>query len=110
VIRTTYKGREIKVLATRKSGFVRTLVNGHPVNHGFAGTDLHAADVLRLIIDRIDANGPGNNPTYTSPFWYEPGTYGLNGFGHVIAMDGGGCLCDLCLMCPAQNVPAEVTT
>lgn len=108
MIRTTYKGRELKILAARNRGHVRTFVGGQIISHGFAGTDIDALDNLRTIIDRIDAKGgPGHSPYQTSPHWYEPGTYQLNRFGHVVPLDGGGCPCDLCLMWPAKNVPME---
>jgi len=108
VIRTTYRGRDIKILKSRTPGHVKTFVGGQVINHADPGTDLQALDVLRLIIDRIDANGVGNNPTYTRPYWYAPGTFDLNGNGHAIA-PGGACTCNTCLADPARNVPrAEV--
>jgi hypothetical protein len=110
MIRTTYKGRELKILKARQPNRVRQFVGGHIVSHGWEGTEAQALDHLRLIIDRLDAKGVGNDPHCTSPHWYEPGTYMLNHFGHVIAKDGGSCLCDLCLMWPAKNVPAEMAS
>lgn len=109
MIRTTYRGRELKILAARgKPNHVRQFVGGQIVHHGFLGTEIQALDNLRSIIDRIDdKGGPGHDPFHWTPNWYAPGTYALNGFGHVIAKGGGGCLCDLCLMHPDQNVPAE---
>uniref|UniRef100_UPI0030E2F567 hypothetical protein n=1 Tax=Streptomyces tubercidicus TaxID=47759 RepID=UPI0030E2F567 len=107
MIRTTYKGRDIKILKGRQPGHVRTFIGGQPVSHGWPGTEVQALDWFRQIIDKIDARGPGNNPSETSPRWYAPGTYTLNKFGHVIAKNGGACCCDLCLMTPEKNIPAE---
>ncbi len=108
MIRTTYKGRELKILKARTPGQVRQFVGGQIVHHGFAGTEIQALDNLRLIIDRIDdKGGPGHDPHLPYPHWYAPGTYALNGYGHAIPKSGGGCPCDLCLMNPAKNVPAE---
>lgn len=107
MIHTTYKGRELKILASRRPGRVRQIVGGQIVNHGWDGTEVEALDNLRIIIDRLDAKGPGHNPYDTSPHWYAPGTYRLNGYGHVIPLDGGGCPCDLCLTWPTKNVPVE---
>lgn len=107
MIRTTYKGRDIKILKARRPGCVRTFVGGRPINHEWPGSEVEALDNLRLIIDRIDtAGGPGHNAAYWTPNWYAPGTYALNGYGHAIPLNGGGCPCDLCLMHPAKNVPA----
>ena len=110
MIRTTYKGRALKIRAARgKPGHVRTEVGGKTISHGWAGTEIQALDNLRTIIDQLDAKGgPGHNPHDTTPHWYEPGTYRLNGFGHAVPLDGGGCPYDLCLMWPAKNVPVEV--
>lgn len=106
MIRTTYKGREVKVLAARRPNQYRVQVNGHQIHNGLEGSELGALDWLRAYIDRIDQRGPGNNRAETATWWYEPGTYQVNGFGHAIALDGSGCICDACLMNPARNVPA----
>jgi hypothetical protein len=110
VIRSTYKGREVKILAARRPGQYRVQVNGHQIHNGIESTEIGALDWLRSLIDRIDQRGPGNNPYETSPFWYEPGTYRLNKRGHVVALNGTGCVCDLCLTYPENNIPADVET
>nr|WSX25539.1 hypothetical protein OG690_38295 [Streptomyces tubercidicus] len=107
MIRTTYKGRDIKILKGRQPGHVRTFIGGQIISHAWQGTEVQALDWFRQVIDKIDTNGPGNNPHETSPRWYEPGTYTLNKFGHVIAKNGGACCCDLYLMTPEKNIPAE---
>jgi hypothetical protein len=107
VIRTVYRGRTIKILAARRPNQHRIQVNGHQIHNGFeTSAEAFALDWVRNIIDRIDQRGPGNNPYETQPWWYEDGTYQLNARGHVIALDGSGCTCDVCLMSPAKNVPA----
>lgn len=108
MIRTTYKGRDIKILKSRTPNHVKTHVGGHVINHADPVSEVVALDTLRLIIDRIDAKGVGNNPSYAAPHWYEPGTFDTNLYGHPIA-PGGACCCDLCLAWPHKNVPrAEV--
>lgn len=108
MIRTTYKGRELKVLKARGSrpNTFRMFVNGKIVHHEWDGGEANALDWFRLIIDRIDAKGPGNNPAYVYPTWYAPGTYALNRGGHVVAPGDGKCICDQCLMFPERNLPA----
>lgn len=107
MIRTTYKGRELKVLAARRPGQYRIQVNGHQIHNGLETVaEVYALDWIRNIIDDIDRRGPGNNPYETQPLWYEPGTYRLNQAGHVIGLDGSGCICDGCLMNPARNALA----
>lgn len=108
MIRTTYKGREIKILKSRTPHHVKTFVGGQVINHADPVSEVVALDALRLIIDRIDAKGIGNNPTHVLPHWYEPGTFDTNHYGHAIP-PGGACCCDLCLMWPAKNISrAEV--
>lgn len=108
MIRTIYRGRDIKILKSRTPGHVKTHVGGHVLNHAVPISEIAALDALRVIIDRIDANGPGGNPYETLPHWYAPGTFDTNSFGHAIA-PGGACCCDLCLSSPERNIPrAEV--
>src|SRR3954471_23878134 len=110
MIRTTYKGRDIKVLKSTTPHCVKTFIGGHILSHAWQGTELQAADWFRQIIDRIDVNGPGGNPYETSPHWYAPGTFDTNQHGHVIA-PGGACTCNTCLTFPEKNVPrAEVNS
>lgn len=101
MIRTTYKGREIKVLKARQPGRVRTFINGQIINHGWEGDDAQALDWSRQIIDRIDSHGgpgivagllPGQ---YTAPHWYEPGTFDINPNGHA-TRPGNICMCSRC--------------
>lgn len=104
MIRTTYKGRPLKVLAARGMPFHRKLViNGRTINHGWEGDDVQALDWFRLIIDKIDNNGgagmvamliPGQ---YTEAHWYEPGTIDINPRLHATS-PGGFCLCSLCVI------------
>ena len=111
MIRTSYRGRDIKILAARRSGQYRVQINGHQIHNGFETVgEIYALDWLRGLIDRIDQRGPGNNPYETAEFWYEPGTYRLNKRGHAIALNGTGCCCDLCLTYPENNIPADVET
>lgn len=109
MIRTTYKGREIKILKSRTPGCVKTHVGGHVINHGDPVSEVVALDALRLIIDRIDARGPGNNPYETLPHWYAPGSFDVNARGHVIT-PGGACACNTCLESPEKNVPCTDPT
>lgn len=102
MIRTTYRGRAIKVLAARGKPFHRKLViNGRTINDGWQGDDAQALDWFRLVIDRIDALVPGTEPAiragYTSIHWYEPGTIDVNPKGHAAA-PGSVCLCTLCVI------------
>jgi hypothetical protein len=104
MIRTTYRGRQIKVLKTRgKTGHVDLSINGREIKRGWPGDDAQALDWFRQIIDRIDANGgagmvamliPGQ---YTQPYWYEPGTIDINPAGHA-TQPGGVCLCSGCVI------------
>ena len=108
MIRTTYEGREIKILKSRTPHCVKTFVGGQVINHADPLGEVAALDCLRLIIDRIDQRGPGNNPHETAPHWYAPGTFDTNGNGHAIA-PGGACTCNTCLHSPEKNVTrAEV--
>lgn len=103
MIRTVYKGREVKILKSSTPQCVKTFIGGHVLNHADPVSEFVALDALRLVIDRIDTNGPGNNPTYALPHWYEPGTFDTNHNGHPIA-PGGACTCNTCLQTPEKNV------
>lgn len=102
MIRTTYRGRPIKVLAARGNPHQRKLViNGRVINHGFQGDDARALDWFRQINDKIEDSGgagmvamliPGQ---YTEPHWYEPGTIDINPRGHA-TRPGGVCMCGTC--------------
>lgn len=104
MIRTPYRGREVKILKSTTPGHVKMLVGGTVISHAWQGDEIQALDWVRREIDRIDANGVGNNPREPYPHWYAPGTFATNGFGHAIAF-GGACCCDLCLTWPDKNVP-----
>lgn len=109
MIRTTYKGREIKILKSTTPHCVKTLVGGHVISHAFQGDEIQALDWFRRAIDGIDAKGPGDNPRETLPHWYAPGTFDVNARGHVIA-PGGACICNTCLETPEKNVPCTDPT
>jgi hypothetical protein len=104
LIRTTYRGRTIKVLSVRNRPDLRKLViNGRTINHGWQGDDAQALDWFRQIIDRIESNGgpgmvamliPGQ---YTEPHWYEPATIDINPNGHA-TRPGSICMCSLCII------------
>lgn len=104
MIRTTYRGRLIKVLAVRDKPHQRKLIiNGHTIHHGREGDDLQALDWFRIIIDKIDSSGgaglvamliPGQ---YTGSWWYEPGTIDINPARHA-APPGGSCMCTACII------------
>ena len=102
MIRTTYRGRPIKVLAVRGNPHQRKLViNGQTINHGWQGNDVQALGWFRQIIDRIEDNGgPGMVAMlipnqYTEPHWYEPGMIDVNPNGHA-TRPGSICMCSLC--------------
>jgi hypothetical protein len=102
MIRTTYRGRAIKVLAARGNPHQRKLViNGRTIHHGWQGDDAQALDWFRQIIDRIEDNGgPGMVAMlipnqYTGPWWYEPGTIDINPAGHA-TRPGSICMCSGC--------------
>lgn len=104
MIRTTYRGRAIKVLAARgKPNHRKMVINGWTVNHAWEGDDTQALDWFRQIIDRIESNGgPGMVPMlipnqYTEPHWYEPGTIDINPAGHA-TRPGSICMCSLCVI------------
>jgi hypothetical protein len=102
MIRTTYRGRLIKVLAVRGNPHQRKMViNGQTIHHGWQGDDVQALDWFRQIIDRIENNGGAGMVAmlipnqYTEPHWYEPGTIDINPNGHATA-PGSICMCSLC--------------
>jgi hypothetical protein len=102
MIRTTYKGRDIKVLAARGKPFHRKLViNGYTVNHAWQGDDIQAVNWFKQIIDQMDAaGGPGISAArlhYKAPHWWTPGTYDVNPNGDV-TQPGGVCLCSMCVI------------
>ncbi|MFF7142264.1 hypothetical protein ACFZB5_13580 [Streptomyces nodosus] len=104
MIRTTYRGRNIKVLAARgKPGHVNLVINGRTIHHAWQGDDAQALDWFRLIIDKIENSGgagmvamliPGQ---YTEPHWYEPGTIDINPAGHA-TRPGSTCMCSQCVI------------
>jgi hypothetical protein len=101
MIRTTYRGRAIKVLAARgKPGHVKTIINGQTINHAWQGDDAQALNWFKQIIDQMDAaGGPGNcaHLYYTAPHWWEPGTFDVNPNG-CATQPGGFCLCTRCVI------------
>lgn len=115
MIRTTYRGRIIKVLAVKGKPFHRKLViNGRVISHAWQGDDPGALDWFRLIIDKIDSNGgagmvamliPGQ---YTEPRWYEPGTIDINPRGHA-TQPGGVCACSACVIDDPTGSKARYT-
>lgn len=103
MIRTTYKGRPVKVLKSRTPGCVKLVINGRAIHDGWQGNDAQALDWFRQIIDRIESNGgagmvamliPGQ---YTEPHWYELGTIDINPAGHA-TRPGGICACPRCVI------------
>jgi hypothetical protein len=73
MLRETYKGRELKILACRprKPNHVRQVVGGRTVNHAWWGTEEEAMENLKLIIDRLDEHGP-RGTLYEAPHWWPP--------------------------------------
>lgn len=100
MIRTTYRGRAIKVLAARGNPHQRKMViNGKIIHHGWQSDDIQALNWFRNVIDRLDANGPGVL-TIQAPYerhWWEPGTFDVNPNGHV-TRPGGVCVCSQCVI------------
>lgn len=104
MIRTTYGGRALKVLAVRGKPHQRKLViNDRTIHHGWQGDDAQALDWFRQIIDKIENSGgagmvamliPGQ---YTGPWWYEPGTIDVNPAGHA-TRPGSICMCPQCVI------------
>ena len=109
MIRTTYRGRPIKVLAVRGNpGRRKLIIDGHTINHGWDGDDAQALDWFRNIIDRIEDSGgagmvamliPGQ---YTEPWWYEPGAVDINPARHA-TRPGGCCACSTCIIDDADG-------
>jgi hypothetical protein len=102
MIRTTYRGRAIKVLAARGKPYHRKMViNGYTVNHAWQGDDTQGLNWFKQVIDQMDAaGGPGNSAErlhYTAPHWWEPGTFDVNPNG-CATQPGGVCLCSLCVI------------
>lgn len=101
MIRTTYRGRNIKILKSRTLGCVKTIINDQIISHGWQGDDAQALDWFRQIIDRIEnSGGPGMVAMlipgqYTEPHWYEPGTIDINSNGHA-TWPGNICMCSRC--------------
>lgn len=74
MIRTTYRGRAIKVLAVRGNPHQRKLViNGQTIHNGWQGDDAQALDWFRQVIDRLDEHGP-QCPADEYPHWWPPAT------------------------------------
>jgi hypothetical protein len=102
VIRTTYRGRAIKVLAARgKPHHRKMVINGYTVNHAWQGDDVQAVNWFKQIIDQMDAaGGPGVSAArlhYTAPHWWAPGTFDVNPNGDA-TQPGGVCLCNRCII------------
>lgn len=104
MIRTTYRGRPIKILAARGNPFQRKLViNGQIISHGRDCDDIQALDWFRQIIDLIESNGGAGMVAmlipnqYTEPCWYETGTIDINPVGHA-TRPGSICMCPQCVI------------
>lgn len=102
MIRTTYRGRAIKVLAARGKPYHRKMViNGYTISHAWQGDDVQALNWFKQVIDQMDAaGGPGNSAErlhYTAPHWWEPGTFDVNPNG-CATQPGGVCLCKRCVI------------
>lgn len=102
-MRTVYRGRPLKTLATRgKPGHINLVINGRTTSHGWRGTPEQGIENLQQTIDQLDqAGGPGisaeRHPWATSSHWWEPGTFDVNPAGHATA-PGGFCLCTRCVI------------
>ncbi|WP_330328212.1 hypothetical protein [Streptomyces pseudovenezuelae] len=101
MIRTTYRGRAIKVLAARgKPNHRKMVINGWTVNHAWQGDDTQGLNWFKLVIDRMDeAGGPAAATGHLlyERNWWEPGTFDVNPNGHVTA-PGGICICSWCVI------------
>ena len=101
MIRTTYRGREIKVLAVRgKPRHRKMVINEHTVNHAWQGDDQQGLDWFKLVIDRMDAAGGPAAATghlLYERHWWETGTYDVNPNGHV-TLPGSVCVCSQCVI------------
>lgn len=101
MIRTTYRGRAIKVLAARgKPNHRKMVINGHTVNHAWQGDDQQGLDWFKTVIDRMDAAGGPAGATghlLYERHWWEPGTFDVNPNGHV-TLPGSVCVCSQCVI------------
>lgn len=101
MIRTTYRGRAIKVLAARgKPHHRKMVINEHTVNHAWQGDDQQCLDWFKLVIDRMDAAGGPAAATghlLYERHWWEPGTFDVNPNGHVTP-PGSVCVCPQCVI------------
>lgn len=101
MIRTTYRGREIKVLAARgKPHHRKMVINGHAVNHAWQGNDQQGLDWFKLVIDQMDdAGGPpaATGHLLYERYWWQPGTFDVNPNGHV-TLPGSVCVCSRCVI------------
>jgi hypothetical protein len=111
MIRTTYRGRHIKVLAARGNPHQRKMViNGKTIHHGWQGDDIQALDWFKNVIDRLDTTGPGV-PNIQPPYerhWWEPGTFDVNPNGHV-TLPGSVCVCSQCVIDDPTGSKARYT-
>ena len=101
MIRTTYRGRDIKVLAVRgKPHHRKMVINDHTVNHAWQGNDQQGLDWFKLVIDRMDdAGGPAGAKGHLlyERHWWEAGTFDVNANGHV-TLPGSVCVCSQCVI------------
>ena len=80
MIRTAYRGRDIKVLKSRTPGCVKLVINGRIINNGWQGDDAQALDWFRQVIDRLDEHGP-QCPADEYPHWWPTDTNTSTGSG-----------------------------
>lgn len=101
MIRTTYRGREVKILAARgKPHHRKMVINGHTVNHAWQGNDQQGLDWFKLVIDRMEeAGGPAAAKGHLlyERHWWKPGTFDVNPNGHV-TLPGSVCVCSQCVI------------
>lgn len=101
MIRTTYRGRAIKVLAVRNKPHHRKMVIGDQiVNHAWQGNDQQGLNWFKQVIDRMDdAGGPtaATGHLLYERHWWEPGTFDVNPNGHV-TLPGSVCVCSQCVI------------
>lgn len=101
MIRTTYRGRPIKVLAVRNKPHHRKMViNGHTVNHAWQGDDIQAVNWFKQVIDKMDAaGGPAGAKGHLlyERHWWEIGTFDVNPNQHV-TLPGSVCVCSQCVI------------
>lgn len=112
MIRTTYRGRAIKVLASRGKPYHRKMViNRHTVNYAWQGDDIQAVNWFKQIIDQMDAAGGPAAATghlLYERHWWEPGTFDVNPNGHV-TLPGSVCVCSQCVIDDACGGKARFT-